>query len=166
MKIFFLSLVVKLDFNVESLLALARAWCTHFRDFAQLNTHTRTHTHTHTYTGEVSRCLAGPVQSGVWRSGPPLPKCGGPDPWVIQTLRIRTQTQILRGSDMLSLRKPISATLQTQRDPGAAQRPGPRDPGAAQRPGPRDPRPSQRPGPRTPGPRSGRDTGTNQEHNH
>ena len=36
MKIFFLSLVVKLDFNVESLLALARAWCTHFRDFAQL----------------------------------------------------------------------------------------------------------------------------------
>ena len=49
MKIFFLSLVVKLDFNVESLLALARAWCTHFRDFAQLNTHTRTHTHTHTH---------------------------------------------------------------------------------------------------------------------
>ena len=82
------------------------------------------------------------------------------------------QTQILRGSDMLSLRKPISATLQTQRDPGAAQRPGPRGRTVAGTPGLRSGRDPGTPGPRsgwdpgTPGPRSGRDTGTNQEHNH
>ena len=37
MKIFFLSLGVKLDFDVEALFALARGWCVDLYDFAQLN---------------------------------------------------------------------------------------------------------------------------------